>query len=105
MATDSKSLCAEGTIDDYCIFTTDKDEAEKIFNHMNNVDEHISFEIEHPRNRILSFLDFTVSIKDGAGHFPFYRKPEKKDTWPHFKSAIPSSAKKSIYSQRNTTNK
>ena len=78
-------------VDDILILTTNREEAEAIFNVMNNCDPNIKFELEHPDSaNSISLLDFCVTIeKDGTSKFRFYKKAAKINTFPHFYSAMP----------------
>ena len=58
--------------------------------------------MELPKDGKLSLLDFTISIDNGESQFSFYKKPERKETWPHFKSAVPTASKQAfIRNKRN----
>ena len=86
-------------VDDVLILTTNREEADHISNAMNKLNKHIRFETEHPNcynaTASISLLDFCVSIdKEGNPRFCFYRKPAKKNTFPHATSALPCQAKK-----------
>jgi len=82
-------------VDDIIILTTSKEEAEKIFNSMNGLNDNIRFEIEHPDDsNSISLLDFCLTIdKDGNPHFRFYKKCAKKNMFPHVTSALPMEVK------------
>jgi len=87
-------------VDDIFIITSDKETANEIWARMNDKDPHIKFEIEHPKDNTLSLLDFSVTLlQDGQTRFCYYKKPAKKNTFLHKKSAIPANCK--INSIRN----
>ena len=84
-------------IDDYCIFTTNREEAEMIFRSLNSQHPNIKFEIEHPINNSLSLLDFTSTIHDnGNVYFEFYKKKARMEVFVNCESAIPTSSKMNI---------
>ena len=77
LLTSSPRLCLYARyVDDIFILTTCKEEAENIFNMINNIDTHINFTIEHPQNNTkLSLLDFTVTTNPtSTPTFEFYKK-------------------------------
>ena len=90
-------------VDDYFFLTTNEEEARKIFNFMNGLKENIKFEMELSKDGSLSLLDFTVRFNNGSKEFTFYKKPEKKDIWPHYDSAIPMASKRAF--ARNEINR
>ena len=78
-------------VDDICILTVNKEEADKILTHMNSVNEHIRFEIEHPdSSNSLSLLDFTLTVNptSKAHTFNFFKKKAKKDLFVNYTSAL-----------------
>ena len=92
-------------VDDILILTTNRDEAEKIFQTMNTVNKHIKFEIEHPdESNTLSLLDFSITINEETGEhtFNFFKKEAKKDLFVHFESALPTNNKET-YIENETT--
>lgn len=60
-------------VDDILILTTNREEAETIFNVMNNCDPNIKFELKHLESaNSISLLDLCVKIeKDGTSKFRF----------------------------------
>jgi len=81
-------------VDDVLILTSNRETAEEIFTKFNNEDPCIKFEIEHPdNNNSLALLDFRVTLTEGESCFCFYKKTAKKNTFPHYKSAIPRQCK------------
>ena len=82
-------------IDDYCLFTTNREEAEIIFQTLNAQHPNITFEVEHPVNeKSLSLLDFTVTVrKDGNVFFEFFKKRAKRELFVNFMSAFPTASK------------
>ena len=65
---------------------------------MNSTHPKIKFEIEKPiqldNGLSLALLDLKVTIKaSGDTEFDLYRKPARKPTFVHFKSAIPRNTK------------
>ena len=85
-------------VDDICIVTTSKSEADKIFQLLNSQHPMIKFEIEYPdTSNSLSLLDFQFNIDpDGAVTFNFFQKTAKKQLFPHAQSAIPLNTKITI---------
>ena len=85
-------------VDDTCIITTNKQEAERIFQCLNNQNSNIKFEIEYPTaENSLALLDFKFQIsEDGQVTFDFYQKMAKKAIFPHKQSAIPDRMKYNI---------
>ena len=75
-----------------------KNEAEIIHNALNSARPAIKFEAEHPTNEnSISLLDITLKIiKDGTVQHEFYQKKAKAKLLPHFKSAFPTTTKKTI---------
>ena len=84
--------------DDICILTTDKDEAEKIMEIMNQQHHNINFEIEHPINgRTLRLLDFEFTVtSDGKTKFNFYKKKARKPIFLNYRSALPMQMKTNV---------
>ena len=77
-------------VDDTCIVTTNREEADRIFEILNNQHKNIKFEIEYPLiENLLSLLDFKFHI-DQQGHitFKFYQKSAKKLLFLHEASNI-----------------
>ena len=85
-------------VDNIFILTTCREEAERIFSLINNVNTHINFTIEHPQNdKKISLLDFTVTTNQSAPPtFEFYKKSARKPVFVHRESAIPTQAKQNI---------
>ena len=84
-------------VDDIFILTTDKNEADKIFEEINNIDPNINFTIEYPNNETaLSLLDFTVKINplNSKPEFEFYQKKIRKPIFVNAASAIPLQQKR-----------
>lgn len=84
-------------VDDIFILTKDKNEADKIFNEINNIDPNINFTIEYPNTETaLSLLDFTVKINpvDNKPQFEFYQKKIRKPIFVNAASAIPLQQKR-----------
>ena len=78
-------------IDDILMLTSSSKEATTIY----EKHRHIQFKIKHPDNtESLSLLDFKIQISPtGKIYSSFYRKPNTKNLFMHFKSALPLSAK------------
>jgi predicted GIY-YIG superfamily endonuclease len=84
-------------VDDVLILTTTREEADRIFNIMNSINENIKFEAEYPTtSNSISMLDFCLTITDGEPQFRFYKKEAKRNMFPHFDSAMPMSIKRNI---------
>jgi hypothetical protein len=85
-------------VDDIFILTTSRNEAENIFQALNNIDSHINFTIEYPvDSKQLSLLDFTVTMHtDQSPTFEFFRKSARKPVFIHCKSSLPTQQKRNI---------
>lgn len=85
-------------VDDTCIVTTNRNEANIIFETLNNQHRNIKFEIEYPSpENSLSLLDFQFRIdQQGNVTFNFYQKAAKKPLFPHESSALPKRTKYNI---------
>ena len=84
-------------VDDVLILTTTREEADRIFHIMNNINDNIKFEAEYPTtSNSISMLDFCLTIKDGEPQFRFYKKEAKRNMFPHIDSAMPMSIKRNI---------
>jgi hypothetical protein len=84
-------------VDDIFILTKDKNEADKIYNEINNIDPNINFTIEYPNTETaLSLLDFTVKINplNNKPQFEFYQKKIRKPIFVNATSAIPLQQKR-----------
>jgi hypothetical protein len=90
-------------VDDVFILTTDEEEAKNIYRHMNKQNKNIKFEIELPKDKSLSLLDFKVSMESGTPTFSFFRKQARKPVFINYKSAMPEQAKLSCI--RNEMNR
>ena len=84
--------------DDICILTTNREEAVRIMEFMEQQHPDIHFDIEHPTNdRTLCLLDFEFTItSDGGVRFNFYKKAAKKPLFMHHKSALPDLMKRNV---------
>ena len=85
-------------VDDTCILTTSREEAEHIFQSLNAQHPAIKFETEYPNeDNSLALLDFRFTITpSGDVTFEFYQKKAKKDLFPHAQSAMPTRIKTNI---------
>ena len=91
-------------VDDCCLLTTDRAEAEEILRIMNRQHESIHFDLELPNNGVLKLLDFSVQVtEDGRASFNFYKKAAKKPLFVNYSSALPTSTKTAIV--RNEINR
>ena len=82
-------------IDDVCLITTNREEAIRIRDLMNQQHPSIRFDIEHPVDgRTLQLLDFEFTItSEGTTKYNFYKKKVKKPIFVHQQSALPSRMK------------
>jgi len=84
-------------VDDILILAKNKQQAKEIHEILNNANEHIQFEIEHPEPNTnkLSLLDFSIEINQSNGESTteFFKKTAKKDLFVNFHSAIPTKTK------------
>ena len=85
-------------VDDCCILTTGKEEAEKILNIMNQQHSSIQFDLELPsEDGVLSLLDFSIKVaSDGSVSFNFFQKKARKPLFVNYNSALPTSTKNAI---------
>jgi hypothetical protein len=84
-------------VDDCLIVTTSKEEAETIFIAFNSANQHIKYEIEHPKeDGELSLLDFSVSLNGDFPRFRPYTKAIKSDLFLSGQSAIPTHLKQNV---------
>ena len=85
-------------VDDCCLLTTDRNEAEKILAIMNAQHDSIHFDLEHPTDqRTLSLLDFSVTVNpEGSVCFNFFQKRAKKPLFVNYASALPTRMKRAI---------
>ena len=85
-------------VDDTFILTTDKEQANNIYQTLNSHHPNIRFEIEHPdKNNSLSLLDFNITTEpNGTFKTEFYQKEAKIDILPHYESAISLRSKENI---------
>ena len=85
-------------VDDCCLLTTDRAEAEKILDIMNEQHSSIRFDLELPNDRgVLNLLDFSVQVtQDGEASFDFYKKEAKKPLFVNYTSALPTTTKRAI---------
>ena len=92
-------------VDDCCLLTTDRTEAEKILNVMNQQHNNIRFDLELPNSDgELSLLDFSVKItQEGKASFDFFQKAAKKPLFVNYSSALPTTTKRAIV--RNEVNR
>ena len=85
-------------VDDCCLLTTDRAEAERILNIMNQQHSKIHFDLELPNeDGVLSLLDFSLKVtNEGRASFDFFCKAAKKPLFVNFASALPSTTKRAI---------
>ena len=85
-------------VDDCCLFTTNRAEAEKIRDTMNQQHSRINFDLELPdEDGVLKLLDFSVKIdQEGGTKFNFYQKEAKKPLFLNYTSALPITMKKAV---------
>jgi hypothetical protein len=84
----------ERYVDDTIILTGDKASAKRILNRANQLHPGIKFEIEHPKNEGINFLDLTINISnEGTLHYEHYVKQIKKPIFVHYTSNEPLSRK------------
>ena len=85
-------------VDDTLILTRNKQEAEAIHAALNQAHRAINFEIELPTpENAISLLDFTVQVEEnGTTTHDFYQKKAKAKLLPHYRSALPTNAKRNI---------
>ena len=87
-------------VDDILILTSNKENANIIYSKFNHANEHIKFEIEHPKvtkdnnSKTLSLLDFTLCMNnESQPSFSFYSKEAKRNLFIHHNSALPMKMK------------
>jgi len=90
-------------VDDCCLLTTDRTEAEKVLRIMNQQHQEILFDLELPNDGVLNLLDFSVKVTDGKATFNFYRKAAKKPLFLNYSSALPTTTKRTVV--RNEVNR
>lgn len=85
-------------VDDCCLLTTNRGEAERALNIMNQQHNNIKFDLELPNDDgVLSLLDFSLKITDeGKASFDFFQKAAKKPIFVNFSSALPTCTKRAI---------
>lgn len=85
-------------VDDSLALAKNRQEAEAIHSALNAAHPAINFEIELPTdNNSISLLDFTVQVeRDGQVNIDFYQKKAKANLLPHYRSALPTNAKRNI---------
>jgi hypothetical protein len=77
----------ERYVDDTIILTGDKKSAKRIFNKANQLHPKIKFEMEHPIDEGIKFLDLAVSVNEtGELHYEHYVKQVKKPIFVHYRS-------------------
>ena len=83
---------------DDVIFITKKDQVDILFNHINNMDDHIKFTMECPDNEgNIPFLDTKCTPNPNYTiHTTVYRKPTHTDRYLDWNSSHPISAKRSV---------
>ena len=85
-------------VDDCCILTTNRDEAERIRDTMSQQHGRINFDLELPdEDGVLKLLDFSVKVdQEGCAKFDFYQKDAKKPIFLNYTSALPTTMKESV---------
>ena len=81
-------------VDDCFLLANDIDQAQLLFQRLNEQHNNINFEIESPHDNTLCLLDFSVKISlvDGPT-FEFYRKPARKNLFVNYFSHLPRDSK------------
>ena len=77
-------------VDDIFVLATNKTEATRLLEVMNDLHPNLKFTIEFPTDdNSLSLLDFSVKISKQSVNFNFYKKSAKKPLFVNYSSALP----------------